>query len=64
MPSRIEELEPKTKTKAGRLRVYWEETQENGEKVEVSDEFNTVSANNTCFFFARFMLKCEITSHL
>ncbi|EYB88676.1 hypothetical protein Y032_0243g3494 [Ancylostoma ceylanicum] len=42
VPNRIEELEPKTKTKAGRVRVYWDEIQEDGKKVETSDEFNTV----------------------
>ncbi|VDM81336.1 unnamed protein product [Strongylus vulgaris] len=42
VPSKFEELEPKTKNKAGRIRAYWEETAEDGTKVEKSEEFNTV----------------------
>lgn len=42
VPNRIEEIEPKTKTKAGLLRVYWDTTREDGSKVETSEEFNTV----------------------
>lgn len=42
VPSRIEELEPKTKTSPGRLRVYWNRTADDGSKSETSEEFNTV----------------------
>ncbi|VDM59916.1 unnamed protein product, partial [Angiostrongylus costaricensis] len=42
VPSRIEELEPKTKSNAGRLRVYWNRTSADGSKTETSKEFNTV----------------------
>ncbi|KJH42429.1 thioredoxin and glutathione reductase [Dictyocaulus viviparus] len=42
VPTRIEEIEPKTKTKAGRLRVFWEKALDDGSKTETSEEFNTV----------------------
>ena len=42
VPSKVEEIEPKSKDKPGKLRVYWEETKEDGTKEEVSEEYNTV----------------------
>uniref|UniRef100_A0A0K0D4R2 Glutaredoxin domain-containing protein n=1 Tax=Angiostrongylus cantonensis TaxID=6313 RepID=A0A0K0D4R2_ANGCA len=42
VPSRIEEIEPKTKNNAGRLRVFWNRTFADGSKAETSEEFNTV----------------------
>ncbi|CAJ0602767.1 unnamed protein product [Cylicocyclus nassatus] len=42
VPSKFEEIEPRSKTKAGRIMVYWQETGEDGTKVEKSEEFNTV----------------------
>ncbi|CAD6191281.1 unnamed protein product [Caenorhabditis auriculariae] len=42
VPKRIEEIEPKTDEKAGRLRVFWDRKGEDGKTEEVSEEYNTV----------------------
>ncbi|KAK6035413.1 hypothetical protein COOONC_27082, partial [Cooperia oncophora] len=42
IPTRIEEIEPKTKTKAGRLRVYFARKVSDTQTEEHSEEFNTV----------------------
>ncbi|CAJ0953324.1 unnamed protein product, partial [Mesorhabditis belari] len=42
IPTRIEELEPRTKKAAGRLMVYWDVIDKDGVKTEHSEEFNTV----------------------
>ncbi|GMS96159.1 hypothetical protein PENTCL1PPCAC_18334 [Pristionchus entomophagus] len=42
IPTRVEELEPTTKEKAGRLKVYFNVKKEDGSEEETSEEFNTV----------------------
>ena len=42
VPSKLEEIEPKSKDKPGKIRVYWEKTNDDGSKEEVSEEYNTV----------------------
>ncbi|CAJ0587953.1 unnamed protein product, partial [Mesorhabditis spiculigera] len=42
IPTKIEQLEPKTKTAPGRLLVHWVSIDAEGKKTEHSEEFNTV----------------------
>ncbi|KAF8375942.1 trxr-1 [Pristionchus pacificus] len=42
VPTRVEELEPRTKESAGRLKVYFNLKKEDGTEEETSEEFNTV----------------------
>ncbi|KAK6010108.1 hypothetical protein OSTOST_24899, partial [Ostertagia ostertagi] len=41
VPTRIEEIEPKTKTKAGRIRVHFARKVSDTETEEHSEEYNT-----------------------
>ncbi|GMT24085.1 hypothetical protein PFISCL1PPCAC_15382, partial [Pristionchus fissidentatus] len=42
IPSRVEEIEPRTKEKAGRLKVYYNVKKEDGTEEETSEQFDTV----------------------
>lgn len=44
VPSRFEQVEPKTDGKPGLVKVFWDKKAEDGSKIEVSETYNTVCA--------------------